>query len=453
MGELEKRTSQEEEIQRQIEEIQRRAKEIHKEEYMESHETGEDFDEVWDREYNKSDKFNEYIVNGALLTCTQATLEPFIIPNDDPIELDRGPKESEFEFKYGFGRKQTRLNVGENHLYLGKASYATVKDTVKDVNITPFQCNCAQMISSLSEIKYIRDHLEDCKKNGVCKYLMRLNEEWANMPLENTENAITPSSYLSISDVEEYSVCYFEGITRTSVLVCKRGGGLIIPLTSGQDVLTNKDALISEKGGISKKALRALMELEILNTYSLDEGYLVIDDGKLIGIKPHLAGDGRVTFGFGDCLQEGDIEFYKDAERNNRISGYLSDKVSEYNLMKDTVIPVDICFEKMIQDITPLYEKARSDFEKEELTLSQNQLDALSIIKYQCYTIGSEAYNAILNNDGREKLYEAVLDKHGRNGDFEFRTNVEMNIYYEGNYDVEGGLSDIIVEPLEEYEE
>ncbi len=48
MGELEKRTSQEEEIQRQIEEIQRRAKEIHKEEYMESHETGEDFDEVWD---------------------------------------------------------------------------------------------------------------------------------------------------------------------------------------------------------------------------------------------------------------------------------------------------------------------------------------------------------------------------------------------------------------------
>ncbi len=245
MGELEKRTSQEEEIQRQIEEIQRRAKEIHKEEYMESHETGEDFDEVWDREYNKSDNFNEYIVNGALLTCTQATLEPFIIPNDDPIELDRGPKESEFEFKYGFGRKQTRLNVGENHLYLGKASYATVKDTVKDVNITPFQCNCAQMISSLSEIKYIRDHLEDCKKNGVCKYLMRLNEEWDNMPLENTENAITPSSYLSISDVEEYSVCYFEGITRTSVLVCKRGGGLIIPLTSGQDVLTNKDALIS----------------------------------------------------------------------------------------------------------------------------------------------------------------------------------------------------------------
>lgn len=50
-------------------------------------------------------------------------------------------------------------------------------------------------------------------------------------------------------------------------------------------------------------------------------------------------------------------------------------------------------------------------------------------------------------------LAACVLDKHGRNGNFEFRTNVEMNIYYEGNYDVEGGLSDIIVEPLEEYEE
>jgi hypothetical protein len=42
------------------------------------------------------------------------------------------------------------------------------------------------------------------------------------------------------------------------------------------------------------------------------------------------------------------------------------------------------------------------------------------------------------------------------NGNFDFRTEVEMNIFY-GNYNdesyyVEGGLKDVIVEPLEEYE-
>lgn len=199
------------------------------------------------------------------------------------------------------------------------------------------------------------------------------------------------------------------------------------------------------------------MELEILNEASRDKGYLVIEDGKLIGIRPHLAGDGYITVGFGDCLQKGDIEFYKDAGRVNRISGFLSDKASEYDLMKNTVIPVDICFEKLIHDITPLYEKAKRDFEADGITLSQNQLDAISIIKYQCYTLGDSAYNAVKNNADRQELYEEVLKKHGIKGNFEFRTNVEMNIYYGNNsdesYEVEGGLSGVIVEPLNEYEE
>ena len=64
---------------------------------------------------------------------------------------------------------------------LDKMSYATVKDTVMDVNIHPFRCNCRQKISEVSEIEYIRDHLKDCKENGVCKYLMWLDEEWDNM--------------------------------------------------------------------------------------------------------------------------------------------------------------------------------------------------------------------------------------------------------------------------------
>lgn len=43
--------------------------------------------------------------------------------------------------------------------------------------------------------------------------------------------------------------------------------------------------------------------------------------------------------------------------------------------------------------------------------------------------------------------------KHGNSGNFDSRTNIEMNIYFDGNYEVDGGLGDIVlVEPFEEFE-
>lgn len=68
-------------------------------------------------------------------------------------------------------------------------------------------------------------------------------------------------------------------------------------------------------------------------------------------------------------------------------------------------------------------------------------------------TLGDGAYNIVKNNADRQELYEEVKKKHGIKGNFEFRTNVEMNIYYGNNsdesYKVEGGVSGVIVEPLE----
>ncbi|MBD5550606.1 MAG: hypothetical protein HDQ96_05435 [Lachnospiraceae bacterium] len=42
--------------------------------------------------------------------------------------------------------------------------------------------------------------------------------------------------------------------------------------------------------------------------YSKKKGYWVIEDGKLTGIKPHLAGDGGITVGFGDYLLIDDLK-------------------------------------------------------------------------------------------------------------------------------------------------
>lgn len=81
----------------------------------------------------------------------------------------------------------------------------------------------------------------------------------------------------------------------------------------------------------------------------------------------------------------------------------------------------EICFAKLLQDIDSIYNKEIFELDK-ECSLSQNQIDDL------------------------------VLERHGKNGGFESRTTVEMNIFYDANYKVEGGYDTVIVEPLENYE-
>ena len=59
------------------------------------------------------------------------------------------------------------------------------QDTIKGQNIIPFRCNCVEKPNRLSEIERIKDNIDDCKENGVCKNLMNLNEEWDNMLLND----------------------------------------------------------------------------------------------------------------------------------------------------------------------------------------------------------------------------------------------------------------------------
>ena len=53
------------------------------------------------------------------------------------------------------------------------------------------------------------------------------------------------------------------------------------------------------------------------------------------------------------------------------------------------------------------------------------------------------------------KCYSAVCRRRGINGNFEYRTSIEMNIFFgdgsDESYETERGLSNIVVEPLEEY--
>lgn len=182
-------------------------------------------------------KEEEYLVDGAILQCNQATWDDFPVPGGEPVEL-----EGNFHKKK---KPHTTLCVNENPISSNGLIFATVGDTIKDINIIPFKCNCKIEADRESEIEKIKND-ESCSEHGVCRHLMQLNSEWENVSLEG-------SSYLSKRDisgslqmdnyylqqvrygiVENSSIAVEkEGLNMCSILFCKHGG-IITPVNSGQ---------------------------------------------------------------------------------------------------------------------------------------------------------------------------------------------------------------------------
>lgn len=196
---------------------------------------------------------------------------------------------------------------------------------------------------------------------------------------------------------------------------------------------------------ISRAGLRALMEIEIVNTTGKRDGYLVIDGQKLTGIKPHKV-DATITFGFGDSLQDDDLAFYQGKEG---ITGFISDSPDKIEEMKNTVIPVQVCFDKLVKDTTEWCQVIFNDLGTHFLT--QNQLDAVVIFAYNHGAFPGEVKDAILDGVGREELFGIFMRCHGTTYDLSSRAEQEMNIYFDRNYFIEQGLRDVIVEPLDSY--
>lgn len=192
----------------------------------------------------------EYLVHDAQLRCTKGMLNKYKV--DDQITITLNKSSAEVENK----RLYTNLDVKENPMSVNdNLWYATVKDTIKGQNIIPFRCNCVEKPNRLAEIERIKDNIDDCKENGVCKYLMNLNEEWDNMELSDgdqylikkdiKENTDTTDAGQNIGGVNT-KIEDVEGITMTSILFCKHGG-LIYPVTSGQE-----NIIISLRIGLDK---------------------------------------------------------------------------------------------------------------------------------------------------------------------------------------------------------
>lgn len=198
------------ELSKQVQEDIKEAKEIEK--------RVKELEAVLD-DYAVSD--NEYLVDGAILTCDRAKRGPIKVNLDGTVVEFEGNNASSFKY--------TRLNVIEREQRDNGLCAATIEDTVygeeEGNNILPFRCNCSLPPDREWEIEKIKKNITYCKRYGTCGQLMNLNDMWENFPAEKAGFTHT--------GVDENESEKKERINMRSMLFC-RHGGLITPVKSGQ---------------------------------------------------------------------------------------------------------------------------------------------------------------------------------------------------------------------------
>ena len=154
---------------------------------------------------------DEYLVDGAVLTCTMTTKAK---------KTYRGK-----EYMVKSPCEETTLSVTENTSAscCGDLYHATVKDTKKEDNIPPFRCNC--ILAPYNDKEWEALETDDkCEEEGTCRALMNLNEEWDNLPQKGE------------TDCEKINGV--PAINMSSILFCCHGG-IIRVIASGQNKMQN----------------------------------------------------------------------------------------------------------------------------------------------------------------------------------------------------------------------
>lgn len=218
----------------------------------------------------------EYIVDGAILTCTNCTIEDQYIKNEmNPsgayeamtkyyyyAPIDESIQRSDFP---NIGKKALgRLVVTENPAAEANSlKHATVTDSLKGRNI-PYFGNCLRAPDNESEMSIFSaihneaDQGIEKRKEGSCKYLMKLESEWENYEIGQ--------NFLSFPDDIKGQQ---SGITMTSMLFC-RHGGFIYPVTSGQVKVEEEveEEIVEE---VEVEEVLVLPEVDAANPQSVKE--------------------------------------------------------------------------------------------------------------------------------------------------------------------------------------
>lgn len=187
----------------------------------------------------EQDILEEYLVNGATLTCEKATTK---VINIDGVS-----------FSPGKGDK-SKLVVNRNGKVDDKAN-ATIIDCKKEKNIFPFGNCCVEL---LDEEKNMLMCMPDARQKRICKYLMKLESQWDTLIARRSGT---------------FGFDTYPAINMQAVLFCKMGA-FIYPLTSGQRVtkydyemmlesFSKEDILLIYKHKYSRNEILLINEYEL----------------------------------------------------------------------------------------------------------------------------------------------------------------------------------------------
>lgn len=384
-------------------------------------------------------KEKEYLVDGAVLKCNQATWDDFPVPGGNPVVLNEELKEKK--------KLHTTLCVSENPISSNGLIFATVGDAIKDINIIPFKCNCKIEADRESEIEKIKND-ESCSEHGVCRHLMQLNSEWENV-------ALGGSSYLSKRDISgslqmdnyylqqvRYGivknssiVVEKEGLNMCSILFCKHGG-IITPVHSGQNQIT----------GVSEELIGLLKKYET----GMDKNGKFLSEGEPALYPYHGKSDpaGTLTIGWGhamDSFKEGWFEF-NDGIIMNLYDMYIYDRVDGNKINQVTSISKEQAEEILQSDIKSREETLNNELETKEISARVNQrfYDALFMLTYQmgteCLTIHKDLPNFLTPQNfdpwDRQEIKEQFgeYSNHLEKGTMRRRAD-ELDIIFDGDYE------------------
>ena len=186
------------------------------------------------RDYKKEES-KEYLVDGAILTCTCSTKQDIDYLGEIykcPLEEERIKKNVDTNLYEN--RFLQRLIVTENPTSsTNDLQFATIEDRKKKDNI-PYFGNCVRLPDNSIEKKIFEDHPGREYEEGTCSLLINLEDKWENYDIGQT--------FLNFPDDDGKEKM---GITMTSILFCKHGG-FVYPVTSGQTIQAKGLYLIYE---------------------------------------------------------------------------------------------------------------------------------------------------------------------------------------------------------------
>lgn len=212
--------------------------------------------------------------------------------------------------------------------------------------------------------------------------------------------------------------------------------GVTIPMIDGNNGSGNQGTGNSKPGEntFSRQGLELLADLELPDDGIYKKYYFYDKNGKKIGIKPYLVGDGGITIGYGHYTA-----FDNVAGLNWLKNKYGIDKNMTQAQLDKIMIPIEDCLNILNNDVSSNATAINNFLKDNKIGLKQNEFDALVINRYNKGHLTQPILDALKSGSRDRKVWEnafyAGLDPKSKyyNG-WKKRRQEELEVFLDNDY-------------------